>query len=260
MRFAKKGVRKNQKAIFCDACDHWVHANCNGVKDKQYCELQEQDEDIPWFCLPCEISKNAELFSFGIESNLELLDLYIIDISSHFKTLPSYEIRSRLSKLPNLQDFDIYENFIQSINSHYFSLSELSKLSKARNDFSLFHMNLRSLSLYYNELCSLLIELKLSFDIIGITETEERLGKGFLTNISLSGYDVYSQPSKSSAGGSAIYVRSNLSHRLRPDLSALEEEFETVWVEIEKNKSKNILCCCAYRHPTHKHNQVCKIF
>ena len=30
----KKGVRKNQKAIFCDACDHWVHANYNGVKDR----------------------------------------------------------------------------------------------------------------------------------------------------------------------------------------------------------------------------------
>ena len=43
----------------------------------------------------------------------------------------------------------------------------------------------------------------------------------------MSGYDVYSQPSKSSAGGTAIYVRSNLSHRLRPDLSVLEEEFET---------------------------------
>ena len=94
----KKGVRKNQKAIFCDACDHWVHANCNGVKDKEYCELQEQDDDIPWFCLPCEISKNAELFPFGLESNLELLDLYSIDILSHLKSLPSYETHSRLSK------------------------------------------------------------------------------------------------------------------------------------------------------------------
>ena len=164
-------------------------------------------------------------------------------------SLPSYETHSRLSKLPNLQDFDIDENFIHIINSHYFSSSELSKLPKARNDFSLFHMNLRSLSLHYDELCSLLVELKLPFDILGITETEEQWGKGFLTNVSLNGYDVYSQPSKSSAGGSAIYVRSNLCHRLRPDLSALGEEFETVWVKIENNESKNILCCCAYWHP-----------
>ena len=86
------------------------------------CELQEQDDDIPWLCLPCEISKNAELFPFGLESNLELFDLYSTDILSHLKSLPSYETRSRLSKLPNLQDFDIDENFIHTINSHYFSL------------------------------------------------------------------------------------------------------------------------------------------
>ena len=32
------------------------------LKDKKYCELQEEDDDIPWFCLLCEIRKNAELF------------------------------------------------------------------------------------------------------------------------------------------------------------------------------------------------------
>ena len=136
-------------------------------------EIQEQDDDIPWYCLPCEISKNAELFPFVLESNPELLDLWSIDILSHLKSLPSYETCSRLSKLPNLQGFDIDENFIHTINSHYFSLSELSKLSKARNDFSLIHMNLRSLSLHYDELCSLLVELKLPFDINAITETKE---------------------------------------------------------------------------------------
>ena len=87
-------------------------------------------------------------------------------------------------------------------------------------------MNLCSLSLCYDELCSLLVKLKLLFDIIGIAETEEQWAKSFLTNVSLSGYDVYSKPSKSSAGGSALFVRSNLSHRLRPDLNALEEELK----------------------------------
>ena len=36
----------------------------------------------------------------------------------------------------------------------------------------------------------------------------------------------------------------------RIDLSLTSEEFETVWVEIKNIKSKNILCCCAYRHPS----------
>ena len=36
---------------------------------------------------------------------------------------------------------------------------------------------------------------------------------------------------------------------MRDDLSSLEDEFETLWIEIKNTKDKNILCCCAYRHP-----------
>ena len=36
---------------------------------------------------------------------------------------------------------------------------------------------------------------------------------------------------------------------MRDDLSSLEDEFETLWFEIKNTKDKNILCCCAYRHP-----------
>ena len=34
----------------------------------------------------------------------------------------------------------------------------------------------------------------------------------------------------------------------RTDLSITDEEFEAVWVKIKNAKSKNTLCCCAYRH------------
>ena len=33
-------------------------------------------------------------------------------------------------------------------------------------------------------------------------------------------------------------------------ISTTDDEFETVWVEINNTKAKNILCCCAYRHPS----------
>ena len=36
----------------------------------------------------------------------------------------------------------------------------------------------------------------------------------------------------------------------RSDLGVTDEEFETVWVEIKNIKSKSILGCCAYRHPS----------
>ena len=34
------------------------------------------------------------------------------------------------------------------------------------------------------------------------------------------------------------------------DLSVLDDDFESLWVEIKTgHKRKNILCCCTYRHP-----------
>ena len=32
-------------------------------------------------------------------------------------------------------------------------------------------------------------------------------------------------------------------------MSILDDDFETIWVEIKNKRSQNILCCCSYRHP-----------
>ena len=47
-----------------------------------------------------------------------------------------------------------------------------------------------------------------------------------------------------------MYIRKALYHKILHDLNALEDEFETLWFEIHTcTKSKNIVICCAYRHP-----------
>ena len=61
---------------------------------------------------------------------------------------------------------------------------------------------------------------------------------------------MHSQPSRSAAGGVALYTSKSLNAVKRTDLSVTDEEFETVWVETKNIKSKSILCCCAYRHPS----------
>ena len=69
-------------------------------------------------------------------------------------------------------------------------------------------------------------------------------------NNALRGYNLYSQPSRSAAGGVALYTNKSLNAVKRTDLSVNDEEFETVWVEIKNIKSKSILCCCAYKQPS----------
>ena len=66
----------------------------------------------------------------------------------------------------------------------------------------------------------------------------------------LPGYDLHSQSSRSAAGGVALYTSESLHAIKRIDISVTDEDFETVWVDIKNVKSKNILCCCAHRHPS----------
>ena len=50
--------------------------------------------------------------------------------------------------------------------------------------------------------------------------------------------------------GVVISVNEKLDHVVREDISVLEDEFETPWIEIKTGtKAKNILRCCVYRHP-----------
>ena len=58
------------------------------------------------------------------------------------------------------------------------------------------------------------------------------VNKEFVVNVDMQGCSMYTQLSKKSCGGCAIYVNSQLDHLVRNDLSALEVEYETIWVEI----------------------------
>ena len=86
-----------------------------------------------------------------------------------------YEIHLKLTKLRNLSEFDLDENLAQILNSKYYEIKDVSKLSKGKGSFSLLHTNLRSLSAHIDDLQLLLDSKKLPFDILGISETKEQV-------------------------------------------------------------------------------------
>ena len=97
--------------------------------------------------------------------------------------------------------------------------------------FSLFHVNIRSLSKHFEELQPLINSAKTPFDIKGITESKKLLNTNFLVNGSLDGYEMHSQPTKNTHGGVVMYVNKILDYTVREDLSTLEDEFEFLWIE-----------------------------
>ena len=66
----------------------------------------------------------------------------------------------------------------------------------------------------------------------------------------MDGYNIHIQLTKSSHGGTAMYLKKTLDYTIRDNLSVVSDEYETLWAEINTgSKANNILCCCAYRHP-----------
>ena len=175
----------------------------DGTSKADFDILSEEDDDMPFHFILCVIHNNAENCPDGYLSTSELLDLYGVDLPSQLALLRSYDVRPKLSKMPDMTDFDIDENLAHTINSRYMEIFDLSKLQDTKDSFSLFHLNIRSLSAHYDELLLLLSIFSLSVDVIGISESKEQIDCGFPTNVNISGYTMYSTQNKSSAGGVA---------------------------------------------------------
>ena len=59
---------------------------------------------------------------------------------------------------------------------------------------------------------------------------------------------LHAQSPKSHPGGASIYTRSDIDYKVWDELNALEDEFESMWVEVNTSTTKNVLCGCIYRH------------
>ena len=246
-----KNVSKNQIAIQCSEHQLWSHASCNGIGKSQYAKLTVESDEVPWFFILCLILANSEIFPFGFYSKTDLCDLLRVDLPSEIELLTSFEITSKLTNLPNLSSCDLDENLVQTINSKYYKAHELGKLNVTSqiNNCSLFHVNIRSLTKHFEELHSLLYSCKIPFDVIGIFEFKQPVNKNFLTNVNLHEYQLHFQPTKSACSGVAMYVKKSLDHKVLNHVNALEDEFETLWIEVNtRPKCENIIVCCTYRH------------
>ena len=148
------------------------------------------------------------------------------------------------------------ENFIKAINSEnnftkYFTIKDLnSAFNGIGNPFSLFHLNINSLSFHYDELESLISKSKNDFQIIGISETRLKKTQETTTNIDLKNYNIEQVPTESSNGGVLLYIIKAINYELRPDLIIYKKgELESVFIEIIQKDSKNTVVGCIYRHP-----------
>ena len=112
-------------------------------------------------------------------------------------------------------------------------LQALAKLPKI-NNLNIFHTNINGLESKLDNLHEFISGSHHKLDILAITETSEQENVGFLNNIEIKGYKIFHTASKTSKGGTALYVSENVNSIERIDLNTSHDEFEGTWVEIEK--------------------------
>ena len=135
----------------------------------------------------------------------------------------------------------------QYIDSRYYDIEDLDKVEKnsfKKAEYTCMHMNIRSLPDKINKLkvflCNLQ-EIGATFDFILLCETFLNDRNADMYN--LPGYTFVEKHRKDrKCGGVGIYVKNNLSYKIREDLSIFEEHsFETVFIEVIGNQHNTVV-------------------
>ena len=164
-----------------------------------------------------------------------------------------------LNGLVNVSNMLEEDAGVEEMSCKYYDIEEFNSLEfEIKKGLSLMHLNIASLNAHHDELVGLLRDLKGDFSIIGLTETRV-FDSQLPENLKISNYNAFETPREGKCGGSLLYVSKNMDSIHRPDLEKLiyrPKLLETSFVEISREKQKNIVVGCIYRH----HNLKIKDF
>ena len=118
-------------------------------------------------------------------------------------------------------------------------------------DFSLLHLNIRSLSRNLNSLTDLLSCLDIKFSVIGISETWLSESPH---STDINGFKfLHKHRLNRVGGGVGLYVSNDLEFKLREDLSISNVDIvESLFIEVTRPREKNVVVGIVYRPPNQR--------
>ena len=240
----RKSVHANNLIISCFECKSFFHSSCAKISFTEFNRMTS------WSCHMCTLKKlpffnqkNEELFLTMQGKDNNFGDR--IDIN------PSFTIQSLLDNISG-EGHNNEDNYILDLtHSQYYTPSEFLTSKFPKKSFSMFHINIASLSCHIDDLKILLSILDHPFDIIAVSETKIKDDQEPVTNFSIPGYEFKHTPTKSDFGGVGIYYKNTLDFVVRDDLSkSIHTISESLFLELSSENSKNLLIGCIYRHHT----------
>ena len=253
-----KNVNKNHRAFKCDntTCNQWIHIKCNLLSTKDYTNLQNSND--PFFCINC-LKQNIPFTNLsdnefniyitkGINTNLtdDNLNFLSVDQQKFLKNINDTLNRTTGDEIDD-DDND------QQINCNYYDINEFSKAKiDFQKSFSIFHLNIHSIQLHFEELKLILDMLDSKFDIIALTESKIQKHMEPIIDITLEGYHKpVGTPTEATKGGVLLYISKELNFKPRNDLNIYEtKKLESIFVEIICPNKSNSIIGSIYRHPS----------
>ena len=113
----------------------------------------------------------------------------------------------------------------------YLQQKSLMNSSVGKPQLSALHLNIRSLSKHFDELCNLLHSIPFEIDMIGCSETWIT-PQVDLDSIKITDYHmIIDNRTFSTGGGVALYLKSNFDYTIRDDLKI--DGIEKIWVDTQ---------------------------
>ena len=180
-----------------------------------------------------------------------------------FQTLQGKKVKftavTQSSIKPNknfINDLDsTIDNTDQIASFHYYDINELNSVTRKykseQHEISFLYVNILSLPFHFDELYALLSELNHCPGIRAISESHLKSSTQSIIKINLENYYVEHPPTESSNGGTSLYIKNDISYKLRNDLKIYKhKKLESIFIEIISKTSKNTIIGCVYKHPT----------
>ena len=143
------------------------------------------------------------------------------------------------------RDYESKYLHVNQINTFSYDLTQHENLS-------LLHLNIRSLRSNLDDFHTLLEESKHSFNVMYLTETWLN-DHEFKTNSNyhLPNYEGvhYERKTNKKRGGVLMYIRNDLSYKIRNDSCISDGDREILTIELLTKSMKNIIVSCYYKPP-----------
>ena len=147
-------------------------------------------------------------------------------------------------------DFNYLNSIKESINSNYYNETTFKNRYKSNSNFSLLHLNIRSVVSHFTEFLCYLDTLNFVFKVIALSETAINATS---INYNIPNYSCEMNIRENRKGGGvSLYVHNTFQYKVRNDLQ-LGGVVNSVFVELLKtttNGKHNIICGCIYRPPS----------